>query len=306
MLASVGQALREARLKKNLGVEEVSRATKIRAARILDLENDEYMRFPNITYARSFLVLYAKFLGVDITKYPTVEAGSTVGLAEYQYLQTDEAPPAQHKLQEPQQPPEKPRWLIAFFVFLLMLLLSAFAGWYVMNFRRLGSVENFVKKENGVVATPTPSPEPTAAPAPSPEAMVIPVPPSLNLPASPTPEPEVRRAEPVTTGSTDDAVLAEAAAAAATPAPAVFPPPGAVREIKVRVSKRIKVRIVRDNPRNSSLYYGFVNPAQPVLTYRGQYFWIKTSDPEALQVTIEGQPVTGPEAGVEIAQSPGL
>jgi len=304
MLASVGQALREARLKKNLSIEEVSRATKIRAARIVDLENDDYMRFPNITYARSFLVLYAKFIGVDITKYPIVEAGSTVGLADYQYLQSDEAPPVQRPSQEPQDLPEKPRWLILFFVFLAMLALGALVGWYVMNFRRLGSVENFVKKENVVVATPTPAP--TTTPAPSPEAMEIPTPPPLKLPASPTPEPEVRRAEPVSSGSSDEAVLAAAAAPVAPPAAAVFPPPGAVREIKVRVTKRIKVRIVRDNPRSGSLYLGYVNPAQPVLIYRGQYFWIKTTDPEALQVTINGQPVSGPEAGVEITQSPGL
>ena len=302
MLARVGQALREARLKKNLSVEEVSRATKIRAARIVDLENDDYMRFPNITYARSFLVLYAKFLGVDITKYPTVEAGSTVGLADYQYLQSDETPAPQRTRQEPQKPPEKPRWLIIFFVFLVMLVIGALIGWGVMNLKRLGPVENFVKKENGAVATPmpTPTPVPTATPAPSPapEATVIPPPP---------PEPEVRRAEPVSSGSSDEAVLA----AAATPAvptiaagPAVFPPPGAVREIKVRATKKVRVRIVRDNPKSGSLYLGYVNPQQPALTYRGQSFWIKTTDPTALQVTIDGQPVTGPEAGVEIIQSP--
>ena len=140
--------------------------------------------------------------------------------------------------------------------------------------------------------------------------MEVPAPPPLNLSAPPAPEPEVRRAEPLTSGSSDDAVLAEAAAvAAATPMPAaatVFPPDGEVREIKVRVTKKIKVRIVRDNPKSASLYYGFVNPLQPVLTYKGKHFWIKTTDPEALLVTIDGQPAVGPEAGVEIIQSGGL
>jgi len=331
MSASVGQALREARLKKNLSVEEASRATKIRAARIVDLENDEYSRFPNITYARSFLLLYAKFIGVDISKYPTVEAGSTVGLADYEYLQSGEMPPGQQKRPESKGPPEKPRWLILFFVFLAMVSLGALVGWYVMNFRRLGSMENLVKKEPVLVATPappaaptplaTPPPPPAATPEPSPADPVIVVPPPLPaLPpepalvpplasATPAPaatEPEVRKAEPLTSGSSDDAVLAEAAA----PSPAIpaagFPPEGEVREIKVRVTKKIKVRIVHDNPKSSSLYYGFVNPAQPVLTFKGKHFWIKASDPSALQVTVNGQPVTGPEAGVEIIPSGGL
>ncbi|MCX6966998.1 MAG: helix-turn-helix transcriptional regulator [Verrucomicrobia bacterium] len=332
MLASVGQALRAARLKKNISVEEASRATKIRAARIVDLENDEYTRFPNITYARSFLLLYGKFLGVDISKYPTVEAGSTVGLADYQYLQSGEGARPEQRRPEPKGPPEKPRWLIAFFVFLVMLALGALVGWYVMNFRRLGSVENLVKKDPVVVATPTPSPTPTptpppaATPEPTPQQPVLVVPPPLRaipvepslvppppLPSatpthSPMNEPEVRRAEPITSGSSDAAVLAEAAALA-TPSPtpaAIFPPEGEVREIKVRVTKRIKVRIVRDNVKSSSLYYGYMNPAQPVLSSKGKKFWIKATDPSALQVTVNGQPVTGPEAGVEIIQSGGL
>ena len=116
----------------------------------------------------------------------------------------------------------------------------------------------------------------------------------------------MRKAESITSGSSDDAMLAEAAA----PSPAIpaagFPPEGEVREIKVRVTKKIKVRIVHENPKSSSLYYGFVNPAQPVLTFKGKHFWIKATDPSALQVTVNGQPVTGPEAGVEIIPSGGL
>ena len=196
MLESVGQALRQARLHKNLSIEEVSHATKIRAARITDLENDDYIGFPNITYARSFLVLYAKFLGVDITKYPTVEAGSTVGLADYEYLQSNETPAPQPTRQETKGPPEKPRWLIPFFVFLVMLAIGALIGWGLMNLKRLGPVEKMLKQE-AATATPTPlaqsiatpgppvreaailppSPPPAAPPASSPEEVAIPAPP---------------------------------------------------------------------------------------------------------------------------------
>lgn len=312
MRGSVGQALRDARLKKNLTVEDVGRATKIRAARIVDLENDDYTRFPNITYARSFLLLYAKFIGVDISQYPTVEVGSTVGLGDYQYLQSDGTPAPSRTRQAPDAPPEKPRWLILFFVFLAMAVLGAFIAWGVMNIRRLGLAENGAKKEPVAVATPSPTPAPQASPtaAPSPagaQELEIPPPPPLTLSASPTPEPEVRRAEPLPSENSDAAMLAEAAATP-TPAPATaeFPPKGAIREIKVQVTKRTKVRIVRDNPNSSSAYYGYMNPAMIPQIFRGKYFWIKTTDVDALRVTINGQPATGPEAGVEIVRSPGL
>ena len=309
MLGSVGQVLREARLKKNLTVEEVARVTKIRAARIDDIERDDYTRFPNITYARSFLLLYAKHLGVDISKYPTVEVGSTVGLGDYQYLQSDQTPNPPRARQALDGPPEKPRWLIVFFVFLAMAVLGALAGLYLMNFRRLGSVENLVNKDAAVVATPTPTPS-ANPPAPTPAGareMEIPAPLPLNITASPTPDPEVRRAEPLTSGSSDAALLAQAAAPPAPlPGTAVFPPEGTLREIKVHATKRIKVRIVRDNPKASSDYYGFMNPLMGSRTFRGKYFWITTTDPDALRVTLDGQPVTGPESGVEILRSTGL
>ena len=316
MEGSVGQALRDARLQKNLTVEDVSRATKIRPPRVTDLENDDYTKFPNLAYARSFLVLYARFMGVDISKYPTLEVGSTVGLSDYQYLRGDETEQLRPMRQETGLPPEKPRWLILFFVFLVMAAIGALIAWGFMNYRRLGPVENLVNKnETGApatpAATPTPTPEPTPVPAPSPSPTAAPAPSASPSPSAPPAlQPEVRRAEPLATNNTDAAILAEAAAIAAAPAQAaltdVVPPAGMVREMQLRVTKKIKVRIVRDNPKAASLYYGFVNPAQPPLTYPGKQFWIKTADPDALKITVNGQPATGPESGVEILRMPGL
>ena len=49
-----------------------------------------------------------------------------------------------------------------------------------------------------------------------------------------------------------------------------------------------------------------MNPAMGSRSFRGKYFWIKTADPSALQITIDGQPASGPEAGVEMVPSAGL
>lgn len=319
MEGSVGKALHQARLQQKLSLEEVARGTKIRPARIVDLENDDYMHFPNLAYARSFLVLYAKFLHVDITKYPTVEVGSAVGTGDYQYLRGDETQTTTHVHTEPVGPPEKPRWLIAFFVFLVMAMLGVLAGLFFMNFMRLGSMENLVKKDVEIhkapavsptpahTATPSPSPSPSSTPDNEPVAVAVPAstdagtPVITAEPVAPAAAAEVRRAEPVISGSSDAEILAQAAAAAAaTPEATPAVPQGPVREMKLTVTRKIKVRIVRDNPQSPSLYWGFVNPLQPPLIYKGTHFWIKTSEPDALKVTVDGKPAKGPESGVEI------
>jgi len=317
---SIGQALRAARIKRNFTVEEVARFTKIRPERINDLERDDYTRFPNLAYARNFLILYAKYLGVDISKYPTVEVGSTVGLGDYQYLRNEDAEKPRGVRQEPVGPPPKPRWLIVFFVFLAMLAIGALIGLGIVNFLRLGPLG---KKEGATLSTPAPSvtptpvpaetPVPTPPPLPSPQAETSPSPAMDEVPVlpaqpmgAPSPEPEVRRAEPIVSGSSDAALLT-VPAPVPTPSSAVaFPPPGATREITVRVTKKIRVRIVHDNPKGSSDYLGFMYPAMGPKTFRGKYFWIKATDLDALQVTIDGQAAIGPESGVEISQVTGL
>ena len=82
--------------------------------------------------------------------------------------------------------------------------------------------------------------------------------------------------------------------------------PAAEREISIRATKKIKIRVEKDSPNTPSLYYGFVNPLMKPLLFQGRSFWIKTAEPDALQVTVNGQPVSGPASGVEIQSIPGL
>ena len=87
MAESVGWKLQQARLARRLEIEDVAETTKIRPERIIDLEADEYRHFPNLTYAKSFLAKYAKFLEVDIQdELDKFQVGRTISLAAYQYL----------------------------------------------------------------------------------------------------------------------------------------------------------------------------------------------------------------------------
>ncbi len=68
MAITVGTQLRQARLKKGLTIEEIAHETRIPPASLESLEEDDYSIFPNPTYAKSFLLLYANYLEVDASE----------------------------------------------------------------------------------------------------------------------------------------------------------------------------------------------------------------------------------------------
>ena len=87
MAESVGRKLQQARVARKLEIEDVAERTKIRPDRIIDLEADEYSRFPNPTYAKSFLAKYARFLEVDIQEeLDQFQISPAISMGDYQYL----------------------------------------------------------------------------------------------------------------------------------------------------------------------------------------------------------------------------
>src|SRR5580704_19564553 len=87
MAESVGRKLQQARLAGKLEIEDVAERTKIRPDRIIDLEADEYSHFPNLTYAKSFLAKYARFLGLDIQEeLDRFQISPAISMGDYQYL----------------------------------------------------------------------------------------------------------------------------------------------------------------------------------------------------------------------------
>jgi cytoskeleton protein RodZ len=64
-MASIGERLREARMRQRVDVSEVEDATKIRAKYLRALENEEFDLLPGPTYVKSFLRTYAEYLGLD-------------------------------------------------------------------------------------------------------------------------------------------------------------------------------------------------------------------------------------------------
>lgn len=127
-MKTVGEFLREERLKQNKDLEYIAQKTKIRPTILKHIENGSYDKLPSRTYVHGFVRAYAIALGID------VEKALAFFRREYDVASSDD--------RQTPEPLEKPRViitpmrvlttagsliLIAFFVF-LFLQYRQFAG----------------------------------------------------------------------------------------------------------------------------------------------------------------------------------
>src|ERR671937_2706944 len=64
-MPTIGETLREARMRQRLDIADVEARTKIRAKYLRALENEEFGLLPGSTFVRTFLRTYAELLGLD-------------------------------------------------------------------------------------------------------------------------------------------------------------------------------------------------------------------------------------------------
>src|SRR5712691_1882346 len=92
-IEGLGKKFQEARLARGLTLDEAARMTKIRPARLAEIEAEDFSQFPSLAYAKGFLLIYGKFLDVDVTPYLEAFEGSEhVTVDGYSYLQDNPAP----------------------------------------------------------------------------------------------------------------------------------------------------------------------------------------------------------------------
>lgn len=81
MAPTIGRTLRDARTERGLELSEVERATKIRLKFLEAMEADRWEDLPGPAYARGFLEIYARHLGLDreeiLTRYSTEVEGES-------------------------------------------------------------------------------------------------------------------------------------------------------------------------------------------------------------------------------------
>src|SRR5690348_11018549 len=90
-IEGLGKKFQDARIARGLTLDEAARLTKIRPSRLAEIEADDFSQFPSLAYAKGFLLIYGKFLDVDVTPYlDAFETSREVSVDGYSYLQ--EAP----------------------------------------------------------------------------------------------------------------------------------------------------------------------------------------------------------------------
>jgi cytoskeletal protein RodZ len=303
MVETVGRRLQKARQSKRLSVDEVAAATKIRPERIVDLEGDDLSHFPSLVYARSFLVKYAKYLGVDIQDdLEQIQVGSTVGLGEYHYLQA--APPPKYLPEPRRREPSRIRLPVAFLAILALLVLIGVPviAFLAINISRLNGGAPSV--DQTAVESPSPdvrttpakiaagekeTKEPASSGSPTPTVTVSVVETTPSPPTTDEPKVEVRRALPVTPAE-DLAQASPSPSSSAT----------ALETLEIRVRERTWLRVTKDKQNGEPIYNDFISPRSPPIVVQGKRFWLKLPDKNALELRKNGQAVDGPDNTIVI------
>ena len=294
-IEGLGKKFQEARRARNLTLDEAARMTKIRPARLAEIEADDFSQFPSLAYAKGFLLIYGRFLDVDVTPYlDAFEDSERVTVDGYSYLQENRPEKPVSAPVVPRRPVSSGRGdrvspmplivgiVVLVFGFLLMKL--------VLNVQRLAPGRGQSTAQVSPSAPPV-SPAPTQASqaniAAAPSAATTP----NNIgtpPPAPNPiaaaavmprEPEVRRARPVTR---DDLAKAEEPA---NPSPAAS---GDQNRVAIRPLKRTYVRVtVGDN--GNPAFERWVSPTDGPVEFRGKHVSIRVLDRDAVAITKNGK-----------------
>lgn len=68
MNVTLGEELKNVRLRKNLTLDDVAQQTRIPQSTLAKLEENDYSGFDSFVYAKSFLNLYGQYLGLDLSE----------------------------------------------------------------------------------------------------------------------------------------------------------------------------------------------------------------------------------------------
>ena len=292
-IEGLGKKFQEARLARGLTLDEAARMTKIRPARLAEIEAEDFSQFPSLAYAKGFLLIYGKFLNVDVTPYLEAFEGSEhVTVDGYSYLQDNPAPkPA--RTATVRRTTSNRMSATPLVIGIIVLIVGFFFMKLILNIQRIAPR----RTEPAAQAPPTapastPKPVVTApsqsaetatkkivpAPAAAPPATAAPAIAAASPPASK--EPEVRRAEPV---RPED--LAKAAAANSSPAAE----PGGPNRVAIRPLKKTYVKVVVDNEKVKPAFERWISPADGTVEFRGQHIVVRVLDRDAVQIKKNGK-----------------
>src|SRR6266571_1005353 len=289
-IEGLGKKFQEARLARNLTLDEAARMTKIRPHRLAEIEADDFSQFPSLAYAKGFLLIYGKFLDVDVTPYlDAFEDSARVTVDGYSYLQENERAKPVSAPVVPRRPVTSGRDRVSplpLIVGIVVLVIGFLVMKLVLNVKRLAPAPGQSTAQVSPSASPV-SPAPQAsqgniAAAPSVAATVSP-PPTV-APAAvagvSAGAPEVRRAKPVTREDLATAQETPNSSSAES---------GNQNRVAIRPLKRTYVRVTVGDKNENPAFERWVSPTDGPVEFRGKHVSIRVLDPEAVAITKNGK-----------------
>jgi cytoskeleton protein RodZ len=298
-IEGLGKKFQEARLARNLTLDEAARMTKIRPHRLAEIEADDFSQFPSLAYAKGFLLIYGKFLDVDVTPYlDAFEDSESVTVDGYSYLQENErAKPVSAPVvrRRPAATGGSNRVSPMPLIVGVVVLVVGFLGMkFFLNVQRLAPGRGGSSAQTSATATPgvasggsspaaalnvgaAATGAPVASPAPSlgpPETRK-----ALAANSTAPAEPEVRKAKPVSKEE-----LAQAREGTNSP-PLES---GDQNRVAIQPLKRTYVRVTLGDD-GKAAFERWVSPADGPVEFRGKHVSIRVLDPEAVKITKNGQ-----------------
>jgi cytoskeletal protein RodZ len=326
-IEGLGKKLQDARLKRGLTLDEAARMTKIRPSRLAEIEADDFSTFPSLAYVKGFLLIYGKFLDVDVSEFmEAFDSPEQVTVDGYSYLQDNPAP-------KPTRTPVVRRStsnktsLMPFVIGVVIIVLGFTFMKFILNVIRVAprtppatqtQTQTIVQPLPSATATATPTAVavatprptlvestpprlatvPTAAPSPTILATSTPAPtsaPTAVAVATPLPkEPEVRRAEPV---RPEDLKAGVTQTSAATPAAS---PTVGQNQVAIRPLRRTYIKVVVDNEARTPAFERWISPADGTVEFRGQHIDVRILDRDAVQIRKNGKAVADGDTDVTV------
>ncbi|MGA2328737.1 MAG: RodZ domain-containing protein [Bryobacteraceae bacterium] len=277
---SIGERLRQERLRRGFNLQQIAEFTKISAVFLEAIEADDLERLPGIFFTRSFVRQYARALGLEEAEFePELNR-----LAACERVPTIEGPPASP--QEFDVPPvaaagrrSSPRRLLGSLA-VLLLIVTACSAIYVL-WQRTHESKPAASSQPVSVPAPPPAPaqpvttanadQPAAAPSSQPDSSA-PTPSSEPAPAQPpAAEPAVEASAPQTS----------------PPAQPEGAQPGPV-QVRIHATEATWVRLAVDG---KYLFSGILQPDQTRDVEANQLVQLLAGNAGGLEVSWNGKPV---------------
>lgn len=313
-MEGIGEKFQKAREARNLTLEEAARMTKIRPSKLKEIEAEDFSNFPSLAYAKGFLLIYGKFLNVDVTPYlEAFETSEHMTVDGYSYLQDNPAPKPRRTEVVPRRAAGNKSSLMPLVIGIVVLVAGFMLLKMIMDIRRLPAkrdAQALAQTSVSPVATATPeslsrivapralpadnTPAPTAiamAPAPTPLPTAEPTSTAVAIATPEASEPEVRRAEPV---RAEDLARAQTAMTS----PSVSP---SANRFDIRPLKKTFMRVTVDNNSGGgSSVERWINVSEGPLQFRGKRIAVKVLDPAAVEIRKNGKLISGGDADVRL------